>query len=135
MLNILDYVNVYVHLFDLSALYGVIYLDIFYLQIYNEALIVHSNARASDALCYILQNIQDLQISDTGTEIEIRAKTLFESQYHFQLSWPSFKKKRLSILLEKMLTICNKCAGIKKMKIKCLLITTSSWTKQNIIYI
>lgn len=81
MLNILDYVNVYVHLFDLSALYGVIYLDIFYLQIYNEALIIHSNARASDALCYILQNIQDLQTLDTGTEIEMRAKTLFESQY------------------------------------------------------
>lgn len=79
MLNILDYVNVYVHLFDLSALYGVIYLDIFYLQIYNEALIVLSNARASDALCYILQNIQDLQTLDTGTEIEMRAKTLFES--------------------------------------------------------
>lgn len=75
MLNILDYVNVYVHLFDLSALYGVI----FYLQIYNEALIVLSNARASDALCYILQNIQDLQTLDTGTEIEMRAKTLFES--------------------------------------------------------
>nr|NP_001292234.1 probable ATP-dependent RNA helicase DHX58 [Crassostrea gigas]AGQ42556.1 retinoic acid-inducible protein 1 [Crassostrea gigas] len=50
-----------------------------YLEIYNEALIIHSNARASDALCYILQNIQDLQISDTGTEIEIRAKTLFEN--------------------------------------------------------
>lgn len=81
MLNILDYVNIYVHLFDLSALYGVIYLHIFYLQIYNEALIVHSNTRASDALCYILQNIQDLQISDTGTDIEMRAKTLFESEY------------------------------------------------------
>lgn len=86
----------------------------FTFQIYNEALIIHSNARASDALCYILQNIQDLQISDTGTEIEIRAKALFESQYHFQWSWPSFKKKRLSVLLEKMLTICKKCAGIKK---------------------
>lgn len=61
-------------------LYGVIYLDIFYLQIYNDALIVHCNARASDALSFILRNIQDLQTSDTGTEIEMRAKALFESQ-------------------------------------------------------
>lgn len=61
-------------------LYGVIYLDIFYLQIYNDALIVHCNARASDALSFILRNIQDLQTSDTDTEIEMRAKALFESQ-------------------------------------------------------
>lgn len=61
-------------------LYGVIYLDIFYLQIYNDALIVHCNARASDALSFMLRNIQDLQTSDTGTEIEMRAKALFESQ-------------------------------------------------------
>lgn len=61
-------------------LYGVIYLDIFYLQIYNDALIVHCNARASDALSFILRNIKDLQTSDTGTEIEMRAKALFESQ-------------------------------------------------------
>lgn len=61
-------------------LYGVIYLDKFYLQIYNDALIVHCNARASDALSFILRNIQDLQTSDTGTEIEMRAKALFESQ-------------------------------------------------------
>lgn len=61
-------------------LYGVIYLDILYLQIYNDALIVHCNARASDALSFMLRNIQDLQTSDTGTEIEMRAKALFESQ-------------------------------------------------------
>lgn len=50
MFNIFDYVNVYVYLFDLFVLYGVI----FYFQIYNEVLIVFFNVRVSDVLCYIL---------------------------------------------------------------------------------
>lgn len=54
MFNIFDYVNVYVYLFDLFVLYGVIYFDIFYFQIYNEVLIVYFNVRVSDVLCYIL---------------------------------------------------------------------------------